>query len=203
MTAYLTPGAVLDYWIGPATHDHIAANRLHKRWFIKSADTDAFIQTQFGDLLDQLNDGLAPQWGKSGPRQTLAAIIVLDQFSRNIHRGTPMSFAFDPLALQLTKAGLARGDTSHLTEVEQAFFLMPLEHSETLEDQNACVTAFENLLESSRSAFRPLLENSLDYARQHRDVIAQFGRFPHRNAILDRESSADEAEYLKKPGSGF
>ena len=203
MTAYLTPGAVLDYWIGPATHDHFAANRLHKRWFIKSADSDAFILAQFGNLLDQLNDGLALQWEKSGPRQTLAAIIVLDQFSRNIHRGTPMSFAFDPLALQLTKAGLARGDTSHLTEVEQAFFLMPLEHSETLEDQNACVTAFENLLESSRSAFRPLLENSLDYARQHREVIAQFGRFPHRNAILGRKNSAAEAEYLKKPGSGF
>jgi uncharacterized protein (DUF924 family) len=203
MAAYLTPGAVLDYWIGPATHDHIAANRLNKIWFIKSDATDAFIQTQFGNLLDELNDGLALQWAKSGPRQTLAAIIVLDQFSRNIHRGTPNSFAFDPLALQLTKAGIARGDTSQLTEVEQAFFLMPLEHSEALEDQNACVTAFEKLLEASRPAFRPLLENSLDYARQHREVIAQFGRFPHRNAILGRDNSAAEAKYLKKPGSGF
>ncbi|MFN3212667.1 MAG: DUF924 family protein [Henriciella sp.] len=203
MATYLTPGAVLDYWIGPATHDHLAANRLNKTWFIKSAETDAFIQSQFGDLLDELSDGLAAEWAKAGPRQTLAAIIVLDQFSRNIHRGTPKAFSYDPLALRLTKAGLARRETSQLTEVERAFFLMPLEHSESLEDQNTCVTAFEQLLGSSRPVFRPLLENSLDYARQHRDVIAEFGRFPHRNAILGRQNTAAESDYLQKPGSGF
>ncbi|MEL6692346.1 MAG: DUF924 family protein [Pseudomonadota bacterium] len=198
-----TPGAVLDYWIGPATHDHLAANRLHKRWFIKSAETDAFIKAQFGNLLDALGSDLADTWLKAGARQTLAAIIVLDQFSRNLHRGTPKSFAFDELALRLAKTSLERGDGAQLTEVERSFLLMPLEHSEALIDQHACVRAFETLAASSRACFQPLIMNSLDYARQHQKVIEQFGRFPHRNAILGRENTAAEADYLKQPGSGF
>ena len=203
MNSLPTPGAVLDYWIGPATHDHLAANQLHKRWFKKSADTDAFIEIHFGDLLDAMGDGLADIWYQAGPRQTLAAVIVLDQFSRNIHRGTPKAFAFDDLALKLCKAALARGDTSQLTEVERSFLLMPLEHSEALSDQDACVTAFEALASDSRPAFQPLIYSSIDYAHQHRKVIEQFGRFPHRNAILGRENSAAEADYLSRPGSGF
>ena len=176
-----TPGAVLDYWIGPATHDHLAANRLNKRWFIKSAETDTFIHKHFGALLGALGNGLADAWLEAGTRQTLAAVIVLDQFSRNIYRGTPKAFAFDGLALKLSKAALQRGDASQLTEVENAFLLMPLEHSEALGDQQACVAAFEALEVASRPAFRPLISNSLDYARQHQAVILKFGRFPHRN----------------------
>ncbi|GAB5454488.1 MAG: DUF924 family protein [Henriciella sp.] len=203
MTNLPTPGAVLDYWIGPAAHDHLAADRLHKRWFIKSADTDAFINTHFSALLSALGDGLANDWFQAGARQTLAAVIVLDQFSRNIYRGTPKSFAFDGVALKLAQAALERGDASSLTEVENAFLLMPLEHSESLTDQQACVSAFEALASTSRPAFRPLLNNSLDYARQHLKVIEQFGRFPHRNQILGRTNTAAEDDYLSQPGSGF
>lgn len=203
MDSLPTPGAVLDYWIGPATHDHLAANQLHKRWFIKSAETDAFIQAQFGDLLENLDDGQAQAWFNAGARQTLAAVIVLDQFSRNIYRGTPKAFAFDGLALRLSKAALQRGDASQLTEVEQSFLLMPLEHSEALADQQTCVTAFETLASTSRPSFQPLIKSSLDYAHQHQKVIEQFGRFPHRNAILGRENTPAEATYLKQPGSGF
>ena len=203
MDSLPTPGAVLDYWIGAATHDHLAANRLHKRWFTKSAETDAFIDTQFGSLLEALNDGLADTWFQAGARQTLAAVIVLDQFSRNIYRGTPQAFAYDGLALRLCKASLARGDASQLTEVERSFLLMPLEHSEAIADQDACVAAFEALASASRPAFQPLIFSSLDYAHQHHAVIERFGRFPHRNAILGRENTAAETEYLKQPGSGF
>ena len=203
MTNFPTPGAVLDYWIGPATHDHLAADRLHKRWFIKSAETDAFIKSHFSKLLDALGEDLADTWFQAGARQTLAAVIVLDQFSRNIYRGTPKAFAFDGIALKLSKAALERGDASQLTEVEHAFLLMPLEHSEALSDQQACVAAFEYLETVSRASFRPLMSNSLDYARQHQDVIQKFGRFPHRNQILGRENTADETEYLARPGSGF
>ena len=203
MNVLPTPGAVLDYWIGPAAHDHMAANRLHKRWFINAAETDAFIKTQFGGLLEAFNEGLADEWFAAGPRQTLAAVIVLDQFSRNIFRDTPKAFAFDGLALKLCKAASERGDASQLTEVERSFLLMPLEHSEALADQDACVAAFETLASASRPAFQPLINSSLDYAHQHRKVIEQFGRFPHRNAILGRENTAAEADYLKQPGSGF
>ena len=203
MISLPTPGAVLDYWIGPATHDHLAANRLNKRWFIKSAETDAFIKSRFSGLLEALGEGLADAWFETGARQTLAAVIVFDQFSRNIYRGTPKAFAFDGLALKLCKAALERGDASKLTEVEHAFLLMPLEHSEALTDQQACVVAFEALEAASRPSFRPLISNSLDYAHQHHKVIEQFGRFPHRNVILGRENTEAEAYYLKRPGSGF
>lgn len=198
-----TPGAVLDYWIGPAGHDHLAADRLQKRWFIKRADTDAFIEKQFGALLQILAAGLALDWAAAGPCPRLAAIIVLDQFGRNMFRGSPASFQYDPLALHLSLEGIERGEHASLTEVEQSFFFLPLEHSETLVHQDSCVDQFETLAREARPAFRPLCERSLDYAHQHRDIIRKFGRFPHRNAILGRENTPEETSFLSKPGAGF
>lgn len=198
-----TPGAVLDYWIGPATHDHFAAERRNKRWFIKSADTDQFIARQYRPLLEALATGLANDWAQAGARQRLAAIIVLDQFSRNIYRGEAQSFAFDELALGLCLDGVARGDPLSLTEIEQSFLFMPLEHSEQTEHQDRSVDAFQSLVDTARPVFKPICRKSLDYARQHRDVIRQFGRFPHRNAILGRANTPAEDQYLAQPGAGF
>lgn len=198
-----TPGAVMDYWIGPATHDNLAANRLHKRWFIKRAETDQFIDQQFGPLLGALADGLAAEWVAAGPRQRLAAIIVLDQFSRNMFRGTSAAFQYDPLALKLSLEGLEREQHAKLTEVEQSFLFLPLEHSESLIHQDLCVTHFETLVSQARPIFRSLCERSLDYARQHREIIQRFGRFPHRNAILGRANTSEEDVYLSQPGAGF
>lgn len=198
-----TPGSVLDYWVGPATHDHLAADRLHKRWFIKRADTDAFIDRQFGPLLGALSEGLAMEWAAAGPRQRLAAIIVLDQFSRNMFRGTPAAFEYDPQALKLCLEGLDREEHTALTEVEQSFLFLPLEHSENPIHQDLCVAHFEALVSRARPAFRPLCERSLDYAHQHREIIRRFGRFPHRNPILGRTNTAEEDKYLSRPGAGF
>ncbi|MEO0451950.1 MAG: DUF924 family protein [Pseudomonadota bacterium] len=203
MPEFPTPGAILDYWIGPATHDHLAANRLHKRWFIKSAETDAFIQQNFAEILSALAEGLAHEWANAGPRQRLAAIIVLDQFSRNIYRGAPQAFALDALALSLARDGLAINAQSGLTEVEQSFFFLPLEHAEDLSLQDQCVACFESLVETARPSFRPLCAGSLDYAHQHRDIIRKFGRFPHRNAILGRANTPEETAFLAQPGAGF
>ena len=203
MSGLPTPGAVLDYWIGPATHDHFAADRLHKRWFIKRAETDAFITKTFSATLTALADGLAKVWAAAGPRQTLAAIIVLDQFSRNIYRGRSEAFAFDSLAVELALRGLETGDHTDLTEVEKSFFFLPLEHSESLEHQDLCVEHFEQLVENARPSFRPFCARSLDYAHQHRDIIQAFGRFPHRNAILGRTNTPAEKFHLSKPGAGF
>ncbi|MHA7899141.1 MAG: DUF924 family protein [Henriciella sp.] len=203
MNGLPTPGAVLDYWIGPATHDHFAAERRNKRWFIKSADTDQFIVRHFRPLLDVLAEGLANDWAQAGPRQRLAAIIVLDQFSRNIYRGEVESFAFDELALDLALKGLSEGVQFGLTEIEQSFMFMPLEHSERLEHQDRCVDAFQSLFDTARPAFKPICQKSLDYAHQHRDVIRRFGRFPHRNAILGRPNTPSEVDYLARPGAGF
>ncbi len=198
-----TPGAILDYWIGAATDDHLFADRQHKLWFAKSVATDTFITQQFAGVLTALHNGLADAWAKEGPRARLAAIIVLDQFSRNMFRGQSEAFASDVLALQLAKDGIARGDDTALNEVERSFFYMPFEHAESLPEQDEAVRLFEALAADARPTFKPLCERAADYAHQHRKVIREFGRFPHRNAILRRASTPEETAYLSKPGAGF
>ena len=198
-----TPGAVLDYWIGAASEDHLFAHRQHKLWFTKSADTDVFIVRHFAALHAALHAGLAQSWARAGARSRLGAIIVLDQFSRNMFRDTPEAFASDQLAMELARQGMAAGDHMQLTEIERSFFYLPFEHSEALEDQDESVSLFGRLAAAARDVFRPICTSSLDYALRHRDVIQRFGRFPHRNAILGRDNTAEEADYLSKPGAGF
>ncbi len=202
-TSLPTPGAVLDYWINAAGEDHLFADRQHKLWFTKSAATDAFITRQFAPLHAALQDGLADSWAEAGPRSRLAAIIVLDQFSRNMFRGTPAAFASDALALRLARAGVGAGDDLALTEIERSFFYLPFEHSESLPDQVDSVSMFEQLQINARPVFIRICASSLEYAKRHKDVIERFGRFPHRNAILGRENTPEEADYLSKPGAGF
>lgn len=198
-----TPGAVLDYWIGPASHDHIAATQKNKLWFVKSLATDTHIAERFLPLLSALAAGLAYDWADQGPRQRLAAIITLDQFSRNIFRGHAFSFKHDKLALGLAKEGLARGEDKGLSEIEKIFFYIPLEHSERKHDQTLSVQLYTKLAATARPAFKAICANTLEYAIKHQDVIEQFGRFPHRNAILKRTNTPEETEYLSKPGAGF
>jgi uncharacterized protein (DUF924 family) len=150
-----------------------------------------------------LASGLAYDWAARGPRQRLAAIIALDQFSRNVFRGHATSFAHDKLALGLTKEALMLGIDAELTEIERIFLYIPLEHSERMADQTLSVELYSKLAASARPSFKKLCDSTLDYAHKHRDVIQQFGRFPHRNELLKRSNTLEEAEYLAKPGSGF
>ena len=198
-----TPGAVLDYWINAANEDHLFANRQHKLWFTKSAATDAFITQNFAALHTALQAGLAETWARACARSRLAAIIVLDQFSRNMFRGTPAAFASDAIALRLARDGVAAREDQALTEIERSFFYLPFEHSEALADQVESVRLFERLAAQARPAFSPICASSVRFAHSHREVIAQFGRFPHRNASLGRENTPEEAEYLSRPGAGF
>ncbi|MEM7493466.1 MAG: DUF924 family protein, partial [Pseudomonadota bacterium] len=191
------------YWIGEASHDPAVADAKMKLWFEKSAQTDADIADRFVDLMDPLANGLAREWAKSGPKECLAAIIALDQFSRNLFRDTEEAFANDTLALKLTKDTLAKTEDKTLSEVERIFLYLPLEHSEDMADQDASIQNYQDLLEDARPDFKALCENTLDYAHRHRDVIKQYGRFPHRNAILGRENTDAETEYLSQPGAGF
>lgn len=199
----LTPGAILDFWIGPAAEDYLAAQKRNKLWFIKSEKTDRLIQRQYEPVLQALAADQAAAWRDAGPRARLAAIIVFDQFSRNIYRGQAKAFAQDAMALSLAQDALDARDDEALTEVERSFLYLPFEHSEAPENQARSVDLFERLAREARPAFKPICQNALDYAYQHRDVIAQFGRFPHRNAILGRKNTQAEAVYLAKPGSGF
>jgi len=178
-----TPEEVLTYWFegGP---DRTA------RWFGAGPATDAEVRRRFGDTLERAARGELDEWAAT-PRGRLALVVVLDQFSRNVHRGTARSFAQDSRALALCLEGLGRGEDRALAPVERAFFYMPLQHAEDAGVQERSVACFERL-----AAEAPDVAGFLDYARQHRDAIARFGRFPHRNATLSRRSTPEEDAFL-------
>ncbi|MBE9065934.1 DUF924 domain-containing protein [Leptolyngbya cf. ectocarpi LEGE 11479] len=183
--------SVLDFWFGSP------ADSFRKQWFRKDPDFDAQIKNQFLDLYWAMVASSAEPWLRTA-KASLARIIVLDQFARNMFRDTPQSFAADPLALTTAATAIDRGYGAELLPVERMFLYLPFEHSENLTHQNQSVAYFEALVSQT-----PDLAHVLDYARRHRDVIAQFGRFPHRNKILGRQSTEAELTFLKQPGSRF
>ena len=203
MSELPTPQDVIDYWIGEASASPDAAGEKHKLWFGKSEETDAEIRERFGALVEALSDlPSAEDWAARGPRERLAVIIVLDQFRRNLFRDDARAFEQDSLALLLCKDGLALKQDKAMSEVERIFFSLPLEHSEAPEDQERSVQVFTDLLVDAREGFRDLIENTLQYAKDHKKVIDQFGRFPHRNKALGRDSTDEEKEWLAE-GGGF
>lgn len=161
------------------------------RWWVKDPAFDAEIRDRFGALHAAIERGEHEAWLDT-PRGALAYVIVLDQFSRNIFRGTPGMFAADARALAATNAAIARGHDAALSPQERGFLYMPLMHSEALADQDRSV-----------ALFGALGTGQLDYAERHRDIVRRFGRFPHRNAILGRASTPEELEFLTQPGSSF
>ena len=178
--------------------DRVTICDLCALWFQSSAETDEHCRQHFGSLVEQALAGELVDWADSD-EGLVALVVLLDQFTRNLYRGTPRAFAGDAAALALAQANIASGHYQRLPAIHQAFLYMPLEHCEDLEVQEECVTLFEDLAAVTGNE---LLANFTRYAIAHRDVIARFGRFPHRNAILGRESSAAELEYLQTHG-GF
>ena len=136
-------------------------------------------------------------------RGALAVVILLDQFSRNMFRGTPRAFAQDPLALAICNSAVDTGMDEELSPLERSFLYLPMEHSEDLAVQERSVRCFGALLERCAAADRDLFAEFLDYAEQHRRIVARFGRFPHRNAVLGRPSTPEELRFLEAPGSSF
>jgi len=198
----MTPTAVLEFWFGA---DRAAALRdpaRNRLWWRKNPATDADIRARFGAWVAAALAGRLHHWADE-PGGLLALVLLADQFTRNIHRDTPAAFAGDAPALAWCRQGLAAGLGARLTAGERAFLYMPLEHSEILADQDECVARFEELAAGAAPADRGALARMLDYARRHREVIARFGRFPHRNAILGRASTAEELAFLQTPGSSF
>ena len=163
-----------------------------KDWFIKSQETDDRIRERFSGVYERVA-AMEPAQLSANSRDALAAIIVTDQFSRNMFRGTPRSFESDGLALETARLAVDAGFDAGLTQDQRLFLYLPFEHSEDLGDQDRAVeliTALGN-------------DRYTQYAEAHRDVIRRFGRFPHRNAVLGRESTAAEVEFLAQPGSRF
>jgi len=189
---------VLDFWFGPPTDPDHARQRV--QWFRKDEAFDQQVVARFGTLIEQALAGGTDGWIASPlqPLPALARVIVLDQFTRNAFRGSARAFAGDAMALQTARALVAAGLDRGLTGVQRLFVYLPFEHAEDLAHQRTSVQLFEQL-----GRDEPALAGLLEWAQRHHDVVARFGRFPHRNAVLGRASSDEEAAFLLTPGSSF
>jgi uncharacterized protein (DUF924 family) len=185
---------ILAFWFGaPGSAEF---GRPRRCWFAKSDAFDAEIRARFGGLLEQANAGAVDAWMRT-PLAALALVVVLDQFPRNIHRGTPAAFASDHRALAAARTLVAGGGDRLLLPVQRWFAYLPFEHAEDLAAQRRSMALFSELRHDPDSA------SPIDYARRHYEVIARFGRFPHRNAILGRAATSEETDFLKQPGASF
>jgi uncharacterized protein (DUF924 family) len=194
---------VLDFWFGSCGPDGTLDPEKRKMWFGNGRKHDAGIRERFGALHARAARGELDEAWTATARGQLALVVVLDQFSRHIHRGTPAAFAHDPAAQRLVISGLDRAVDRQLHPAERAFFYMPLEHAEDIELQRLGVRCFDGLARIVAQPHREPYLEFLDYARRHLAVIERFGRFPHRNRILGRVSTPEEVRFLEQPGSSF
>lgn len=171
-------------------------------WFGKSEETDRIIRDNYAELVTRAVNGELGSWAEA-PRGRLALIILLDQFPRNIWRDEAEAYLHDGQAVQTVLDGLQRDDDRALEPLERAFFYMPLEHAEDLRLQDLSTKCFAGLLEEAGDENREIFRSFLDYAEQHRQIIRRYGRFPHRNSVLGRKSTAVEEAFLRQPGSSF
>lgn len=174
---------ILDFWFDES---------VEPMWFKKDAAFDRQVEENFLDTYELAARGGLANW-KDRPKETLALIILLDQFPRNMFRNSSRAFATDKLAVELTKYAISRNFDADLSIKERIFLYMPLMHSERLEDQEKAIEVYTQLGK----------EDNLEYALKHKEIIDRFGRFPHRNKILGRESTAAEKLFLSQPGSSF
>ena len=196
------PDRILAFWFGPPGSASEIAERQRKLWFGKSPENDRAVIEGFAATLAAATAGRLDHWAHT-PHGRLALVIVLDQFPHHVYRDQPQAFATDPQSLALSLDALESGDDSKLAPIERVFLYLPLEHAESLELQQRSVSLYEQLSREAAADERALFDGFLDYARKHREVVARFGRFPHRNEILGRASTPDEVEFLKQPGSRF
>lgn len=195
---------ILNFWFGqqPDSNNPDYWKQKNTLWFGFNVDADQLITITFKPLLLQAKNNELRNWeGTASGR--LALIILTDQFSRNIYRSTAEAFSFDKFALKQCLEGLEAMQHLELHPVHQVFFFMPLEHSENIKHQNTCVELLENLALSSSPEMLSTMKNFREFAIKHLDIIAQFGQFPHRNALLGRKSTQAELEYLQASGTTF
>jgi uncharacterized protein (DUF924 family) len=195
---------ILSFWFGNLNDGEVPPEELSRMWWAKELRTDEYIRQNFEtDLIDASEGGLR-EWEKT-PLGTLALIILLDQFSRNIYRDTPRAFSQDTLALEIAMSGIEKGFDKGLHPVMKVFFYMPFMHSENPEMQKKSLSLFMALERdfTSPPALARVLSTNRDYAERHYTTITRFGRYPHRNRILGRKSTPEEIEFLKEPGSSF
>ncbi len=193
---------LLHWWFGQGTSATEIAAEKQRLWFGYRPQQDAEARERFGALVEQALNGDLQDRAEL-PEGWLALVLLLDQLPRMIHRDTPRAFAGDERAQQLVRDGLAHGGDMLLSPIQRVFIYLVLEHAENLAVQDLAVAHFTALRDIAAEHEQALFRDFLDYAERHRDVISRFGRFPHRNAILGRDSSDAEQSFLQQPGSSF
>lgn len=190
---------ILNFWFGPPTAPDYGHYR--KAWFMKDAAFDERIRQQFYTDYEKAAAGDYHYW-QATPKGAMALLLLFDQFPRNLFRGDPRSFATDSQALTIAQNLVNTGTDKTLIAAHRFFIYVPFEHSENIEHQQQCVALMEGLIRDVPD-LDPGLSGGLDYAIRHRNVIERFGRFPHRNEILGRQSTSAELTFLQEPGSRF
>lgn len=190
---------VLTFWFGD---DSLNALDKQDLWFAKDDSFDEEIRTKFGDMIADAAAGAFEDWAKTA-RGALALVLLLDQFPRNIFRDDAMAFSCDVHARRIAEMAIDRGLDRQLSAIERVFLYLPLEHSEDLIAQQRAVSLYEGLINDAQDGERAFVTEALAAALGHRDIIAQFGRFPARNSIIGRESTKAEQQFLKTPFSGY
>jgi uncharacterized protein (DUF924 family) len=194
--------AILHFWFGSDPDDGVVAKEKSALWWSKNPEVDGEIRQRFESSMKRAAAGELSDW-QSTSRGRLAFILLTDQFPRNIYRDSPRAFAQDSKALACSLEGIQQGMDLKLRPIERIFFYLPLEHSESLEHQEQSVKYFGELFSIVSPEHKPIFEEYLNFAVRHRDIVARFGRFPHRNKILGRESTPEEIAFLAEPGSSF
>lgn len=187
---------ILDFWFGELDDDGVPDADHRNRWFRANRRFDQEIRHRFMSMVLFASEGGLNHWRKY-PGGALAEILLLDQFTRNIFRGSALAFEHDRLARDLTRQAMDRGQDMMLPAVQRAFVYMPLEHSERRVDQDLSLECYEQLAASTEGLLGDFMQSFVQAARDHRDIICEFGRFPHRNRPLKRASTADERRYLE------
>jgi len=187
---------VLSFWIEPKPLTEDELSLAGKKWFMGGAALDQEIGERFRGLVEAAKRGELDAWAET-VRGRLALVILLDQFTRNIYRGSAEAFASDPKAVALSKSGYDANLFESFDAIEHMFMALPMSHAENLELQKRAVAISVRAASRARPEWKKMMRMGVDFARKHLDVIARFGRFPHRNAVLGRESTPEEKEYLE------
>lgn len=193
----VTPNDVLSFWFGEYEPLESLGYAKVSQWFKKDPEFDSLIKTRFEDALQRAFAGEFDHWIEESPLHGVALVIILDQFSRNMYRGTGQMFAFDSKGLAVANALIAKGWDKQLPPPARAFVYTALEHAEDMNEQRKLMRLMDEMVAESPEHLKQGAQQFQNYAKQHYDVVERFGRYPHRNALLGRESTPEELEYMQ------